>query len=277
MRFISIRQLTTVFFISLFLQAPVDVEAESFKDSVVGIEFVFIETGSFLMGDTTGKDSETLPVKEVHIAGFYVGKHEVTFEQYDKFCDATDCNSPDDEGWGRKNRPVINVSWDDAQAFVVWLNSQATPSTEQDLKFKPVYRLPSESEWEYAARGSTNSLYWWGDKLGKNQANCRDCGSEWDGKMTAPVGSFKPNQYGLYDVSGNAYEWTEDAYSPNYNDLPTDGSALTDSDNKFHVDRSGSWYRPAQEITPSRRCSDLTKERNKETGFRLAMDLIATE
>lgn len=98
----------------------------------------------------------------------------------------------DDHGWGRGQKPVINISWDDAKAYVAWL-SQTTGKT---------YRLLSESEWEYAARAGTTTAYYWGDKIGINNADCYGCGSQWDGKSTAPVGSFPPNPFGLYDMPG---------------------------------------------------------------------------
>jgi len=105
---------------------------------------------------------------------------------------------PSDNGWGRGNRPVINVSWDDAQNYIQWLSH----------KTGKAYRLPSEQEWEIAARAGTTSDYYWGNDIGRNHANCDGCGSEWDNKKTAPVGSFKPNAFGLYDMMGNVWEWT---------------------------------------------------------------------
>ena len=108
---------------------------------------------------------------------------------------------------------MINVSWDDAQSYVAWL-SRMTGKT---------YRLLSEAEYEYAARAGTQTVYPWGDDIGKNNANCDGCGSRWDGKQTAPVGSFAANAFGLYDMVGNVWEWAEDCYHDSYNGAPADG------------------------------------------------------
>ena len=106
---------------------------------------------------------------------------------------------PDDNGWGRGKRPVINVSWQDAVDFATWLSK----------KNKRTFRLPTEAEWEYAAKAGTSTPYWWGHKLLPGMAVCNACGSDWDGKSTAPVGSTKPNPWGVYDMNGNVWEWVE--------------------------------------------------------------------
>ncbi len=138
---------------------------------------------------------------------FKVSKYTTTFADYDAYAAATGQPKPDDAGWGRGNRPVIYVSWDAAAAYAAWLSAQTGGK----------FRLPSEDEWEYAARGGTTTAYYWGDDIGVGNANCRGCGSRWDGTQTAPVGSFKPNPYGLYDMSGNVLQWTQtclDSASP---------------------------------------------------------------
>jgi formylglycine-generating enzyme required for sulfatase activity len=128
------------------------------------------------------------------------------------------CNGYKPKGrWGRVQQPVTNVNWEDVQAYVAWL-SFVTGKT---------YRLPTEAEYEYAARGGTQTKYPWGDDImlnGKTMANCRVCGSQWDYKKTAPVGSFAPNKFGLYDMVGNVSLWTEDCFHPNYEGAPADGS-----------------------------------------------------
>ncbi len=136
-----------------------------------------------------------------------MGKYAVTFDEWDACVAGGGCNGyrPEDEGWGRGRRPVINVSWDDAQSYVQWL-SRNTGKT---------YRLPTEAEWEYAARGGTRTEYWWGNDVGHNNANCNGCGSQWDNNMTAPVGSFRANPFGLYEMLGNVYQWCQDCYDGN--------------------------------------------------------------
>jgi len=215
----------------LMATPPVFVARDKLKDGSLGPELVLIPAGTFQMGSNDGSSDEK-PVHTVTVKSFALGKYEVTFEEYDKFCEATGRDKPKDEGWGRGKRPVINVSWDDAKAYVKWLSEQ----TGKD------YRLPTEAQWEYAARAGTTTKYWWGNEIGKNNANCDGCGSQWDNKQTAPVGSFKPNSFGLYDVSGNVWEWLEDKWHGNYEGAPSDGSAWTaGGDSNNHLFRGGSW------------------------------------
>ena len=180
--------------------------AADYIELTTNMEFVLIKGGKFDMGDITRKDSFAVPAHKVAISDFYLGKHEVTFKQFDIFCDETGRSKPDDSGWGRDNRPVINITWSDALAFAEWLSSKTDKS----------FRLPSEAEWEYAAKSGLTTPFWWGQTAVKGVANCKDCGSQWDGKMTAPVGSFRPNPYGLFDMTGNVYEWCFDIRNDNY-------------------------------------------------------------
>jgi len=173
-------------------------------------EMVWLPAGRFKMGNMNvtsfqgGGESDEQPVHEVSVNRFAISRYEITFAEYDHFAQATGRDKPDDEGWGRGNRPVINISWHDAQAYTEWLSQE----TGQQ------YRLPTEAEWEYAARAGTQTRYWWGNEIGANRANCDGCGSRWD--KTAPVGSFAPNAFGLYDTSGNVEEWTCSQYEDKY-------------------------------------------------------------
>ena len=172
-------------------EEPGTVFRDSLADGGSGPEMVWIPAGSFRMGDIQGGgDSDEKPVHRVSVGKFAMGKFEVTFAEYDKFAQATGRKKPNDRGWGRGNRPVINVSWNDATAYAKWLSNQTGKT----------YRLPTEAEWEYAARAGTETKYWWGNDLGKNRAACDGCGSQWDNKQTAPVGSFSANKFGLYDT-----------------------------------------------------------------------------
>ena len=126
---------------------------------------------------------------------------------------------------------MINVSWEDAQSYVTWLSRETGES----------YRLPSESEWEYAARAGTATKYSWGNEIGVNRANCDGCGSRWDNQRTAPVGSFAPNGFGLYDMHGNVWEWVEDCWNGSYAGAPSDGGAWRSGDCAKRVLRGGSW------------------------------------
>ncbi len=236
--------------------------ASDYTDPVTDMEFVMIKGGTFDMGDITRKDTLAVPAHKVTISDFYLGKHEVTFAQFDLFCDKTGRDKPADGGWGRGNQPVINVSWTDANAFAVWLSD----------KTGRTYRLPSESEWEYAARGGKSTAYWWGQEPAKNVANCKDCGSSWDDKSPAPVGSFTPNPYGLYDMTGNVYEWCLDTRHDDYQGAPQDGSAWQGGDTNRRITRSGSWYQAIVETRSFARCWERTEDHIDDVGFRLLLE-----
>ncbi len=184
------------------------------------IEIVRIPSGQFQMSANY----------QVIIKSFSISSHEISFEQYDYFAESTGRAKPSDNGWGRGNRPVINVSWEDANAYVDWL-SQVTGEH---------YRLPTEAEWEYAARAGTSTNYWWGNEIGTNQANCRGCGSSWDGKKTAPIGSFKPNGFGLYDTVGNVWEWTCSKYEKKY--TGKEQQCLDEKSSEERTFRGGAWH-----------------------------------
>ena len=207
-------------------------DVEMFRDCPAYPQMVVIPAGQFRMGCVSGSracESDEWPVHEVKVASFALGRYEVTFEEYDCFAKATDRRLPDDEGWGRGRRPVINVSWQDAVAYAQWLSAE----TE-----KP-YRLPSEAEWEYAARAGTVTRYSWGPYVGRNRASCDDCRSQWDDEATTPVGSFNPNGWGLHNVHGNVSEWVQDCWNENYQGAPTDGSAWETGECSQRVLRGG--------------------------------------
>jgi formylglycine-generating enzyme required for sulfatase activity len=206
------------------------------KDGSKGPEMVWIPAGTFRMGDIQGGgDDDEQPVHRVSVKKFAMGRYEVTFAEYDQFAQATGRNKPNDEDWGRGNRPVINVSWNDATAYTKWLSQQ----TEQ------TYRLPTEAEWEYAARAGSDTKYWWGNEIGTNRAACDGCGAKWGWdakKMTAPIGSFAPNQFGLYDTVGNVWEWTCSEYENRYKGKEKHClSKNRANDDRPFVLRGGSW------------------------------------
>jgi formylglycine-generating enzyme required for sulfatase activity len=232
-------------------------------------EMVRIPAGTFMMGSPESeKDWQSTegPQREVTIAAFEMGKYEVTFDEYDVFAKATNRKLPDDSGgWGRGKQPVINVSWQDAQAYVQWLSAQTSKK----------YRLPTEAEWEYAARAGTTTRYWWGDDIGNNNAVCDGCGSQWDKKQTAPVGSFKSNAFGLYDTAGNMQEWVQDCWHDNYTNAPTDGSAWgnANGDNcSTRMTRGGSWYSNPQDLRSAYRSTFFHVGAGIVLGFRIARD-----
>ena len=227
-----------------------------------GPAMVVVPCGSFSMGSTESSDEQ--PVHPVSIAAsFALAKYEVSFAEYDAFAKATGRSEPSDSGWGRGKRPVINVSWDDAKAYAAWL-SQQTGKT---------YRLPTEAEWEYAARAGSITKYPWGDEVGLNNANCDGCGSQWDNKQTAPVGSFAANAFGLHDMHGNVWEWVQDCHHSSYEGAPVDGAAREQCDSSSRVLRGGSWLSNPSRLRSACRGGNSASITVLTYGFRLAQDL----
>jgi formylglycine-generating enzyme required for sulfatase activity len=204
------------------------------------------------------------PVHEVRIGSpFAVGLREVTFEQWDKCVEGGGCKyRPDDHGWGRGDHPVINMSWSDAKEYVTWL-SKKTGAT---------YRLPTEAEWEYAARGGTSTPFWWGRSVGAQHANCKECGTG-KSQRTLPVGSYKPNPFGLYDTAGNVAEWVEDCWNDNYEGAPSDGSAWTKGECRLRVLRGGSFDSDSDYLRSNSRFRYDIDVRYFGNGFRVVRQL----
>ena len=194
---------------------------------------------------------------------FAISTFPITFAEWDACVAVGGCPNVNDSGFGRGNRPVVNVNWEDARQYVAWLTR---------MTGKP-YRLLSESEWEYAARAGTSTRYFWGDEIGKGNANCIGCGSQWDGRMTSPVRSFKPNPFGVYDAYGNVWQWVEDCHHDNYDGAPTDGSAWIAGDCSRRVNRGGSWNDDPLFVRSAVRDGAATADRDYHGGFRLGRTL----
>jgi formylglycine-generating enzyme required for sulfatase activity len=239
-------------------------------------EMVEVPGGSFLMGSPPSEkdsyDSER-PQHEVKVKPFRIGRYEVTFDEYDVFTHRIESDGGcqdghevtsiiHDETWGRGRRPIINVGWQDAVCYAEWLSRKTGKH----------YRLPTEAEWEYAARAGTETSYWWGPEIGKNRANCRGCGSEWDGKQTSPVGSFSANPFGLHETAGNVEEWMEDCWHDNYEGAPADGTAWETGDCDRRVIRGGSWSGKPWGLRSAYRSWSNPVYRGSYLGFRLAQD-----
>jgi formylglycine-generating enzyme required for sulfatase activity len=243
---------------------------DTFKECADCPEMVVVPPGSFTMGSPTSEPGHSVdenPQHTVTIARqFAIGRFPVTFDEWDACAADGGCNSykPSDEGWGRGRRPVINVSWDDAEAYVAWLSKKTGKS----------YRLPTGAEYEYATRAGTQTVYPWGDAIGTNNANCHACGSQWDARQTAPVGSFAANGFGLYDMVGNVRAWTEDCYHERYIGAPTDGSAwIEGADCSRRVVKGGSWLLAPAFLRSAYRYWFTTDYRLNYLGFRVARTL----
>jgi formylglycine-generating enzyme required for sulfatase activity len=214
-------------------------------------------------GAETANDDE-YPQHRVAIAKpFAIGKYEVTHAEWEACVAAKACERADDNGFGRGRRPVINVSSAAAKRYAAWL-SRTTGKT---------YRLPSESEWEYAARARTATRYPWGDTLIRNRANCGSCGSQWDEKQTAPVGSFAANGFGLHDMQGNVWEIVEDCVNKHYRGAPADGRPWLGGDCSRRVMRGGSWNNYHDVIRSAQRESIGAEDVSYDIGFRLVREL----
>jgi formylglycine-generating enzyme required for sulfatase activity len=240
-------------------RGPGTVFRDPLLDGTQGPEMVVIPSGEFQMGER--------PAHRVQIPKpFALARYPATFDEYDRYAQAARRALPRDRGWGRGRQPVINVSWEDTLAYAEWLSKQTGKR----------YRLPTEAEWEYAARAGTTTAYWWGDEIGKNRANCDGCGSRWDDKQTSPVGSFAPNPWGLYDMLGNVWEWVQDCWHDRYEGAPGDGKAWETEgggDCARRVVRGGSWFDSPTYVRSALRNWLAPADRTDVLGFRLAQDL----
>ncbi|MBV9111766.1 MAG: SUMF1/EgtB/PvdO family nonheme iron enzyme [Hyphomicrobiales bacterium] len=226
--------------------------------SVKEPEMAKLAGGNFAMGSTD--DPSEKPIHQVTIKPFAMSKFPVTVREWNECAAANACEFT---ALGDENAPVTNVSWSDTKQYLAWL-AQVT--------HKP-YRLPSEAEWEYAARGGTQTKYWWGDQLQPGMANCKNCVAVASTAAESPakVGSFKPNSFGLYDMGGGVDQWVEDCWHRNYQGAPTDGAPWMDGDCVSHVIRSGSWKNDASYVRPSNRDHYDTGVRYPTHGFRIAL------
>ena len=230
-----------------------------------GPDMISLPAGQFQMGDINrqGDDNEK-PVITVNVQKpFALSRHEVTFEQYDRFAEATQRKRPNDNGWGRGQLPVVNVSWNDANNYANWLREQ----TGQP------YRLPSEAEWEYAARAGTSSAYWWGNELSSQKAVCDGCGTLWDGEKPAPVGSLLANPWGFNDLNGNVDEWVQDCYTDTLASYPKDGQAYLQAGCEYRAMRGGSWFDIGRVVRSASRYRHPPTSTRNTWGFRVALDL----
>ena len=254
--------------------SPVDAAlldaGDTFRDCAGCPEMVVVPVGSFMMGSSEGEerryDNEGPRHRVTIRARFAVGVHEVSFAEWVACALGGGCadRRPADQGWGGGSRPVINVSWEDAQQYVRWLSGETGEE----------YRLLSEAEWEYVARAGTQTVWYWGDD---ESEQCRYANGDDDDapcadghENTAPVGSFQPNAFGLYDVLGNVWEWTEDCWNETYSGAPGDGSARRSGDCSSRVLRGGSWIVKPRFLRSADRSGNPAGNRDNIIGFRVA-------
>jgi formylglycine-generating enzyme required for sulfatase activity len=245
-------------------------------------ELVIVPAGQFQMGSAdseAGRLPNEGPVHTVTFARpFAIGKYEITFDEWEACVVAKRCESVGDDGWGRGRRPVIYVNFEMAQGYAQWLTEK---TAEQ-------YRVPSEAEWEYAARGGSATPWFWGTdpqqacEFGNvGDESIKEEHPDWprhdcnDGfNKTAPVGRFKPNGFGVYDTVGNVWEWVEDCFNPTYEGAPSDGRAWLSGDCIRRVDRGGGWYNKPEAVRSALRyAGDDPKRRNNTLGFRVVRSL----
>jgi formylglycine-generating enzyme required for sulfatase activity len=222
---------------------------------------VRIPAGSFMMG-LGAHDPESLPPHRVDVRAFAIGLTPVTVAEWKACMAAKACNFMPRMRIADDRTPVHNLSWEDVGQYMAWLSHNGAHP----------YRLPSEAEWEYAARGGTTTRYWWGDSVGMSLANCTDCGGAQDAYAPLPVDAMSPNPFGLYDMLGGVAQWTADCWFPNYRGAPSDATPREGKACDKRVLRGGSFRSPHDEITVTYRGNYDASVRYIVNGFRVARD-----
>jgi formylglycine-generating enzyme required for sulfatase activity len=233
------------------------------KDCAACPVMISLPAGSFTMGSNAGDISERPPHHVTIGAPFAIGKYAVTVDQWNACVAANACPKLSSENGPDKNVPARDLSWDDVQQYIKWLGK---------VTGKP-YRLPTEAEWEYAARGGTATPYWWGQQMRKGNTNCKGCGDPWHEERPENVGTFAANPYGLYDMGGNVWQWVSDCWHSSYKDAPADGHAWDANGCDMRVIRGGSWREGADYMLVSTRFKYSESVRQSQNGFRVAKDL----
>ena len=224
---------------------------------------VVIQPGNFTMGSATG-DTSSRPAHKITISKPYaIGKYEVTVAEWQACVQAGACKPVGEPGEGGDRLPVRNVHWQDAQDYVAWLTKQTGRT----------FRLPTEAEWEYAARGGSSAEYWWGGQLGKGKANCSDCGGAYDRKLPSAVDAFPANGFGLFGTAGGVAEWVADCWNPSHAGAPKDGSARDSANCRERVIRGGSWRNDHSYATSASRFYYDADVRYIANGFRVVREM----
>jgi formylglycine-generating enzyme required for sulfatase activity len=233
------------------------------KDCDVCPVLVALSPRPYTMGSNDSDPSERPAHKVALHAPFAIGKYEVTVGQWNQCVRASVCPAMPSLGNVPDNLPLRDISWDEAQLYLKWLGT---------VSGKP-YRLPTEAEWEYAARGGTATRYWWGNGMKAGQSNCEGCGAPWSAERPSPVGSFPANPYGLNDMNGSVWEWVQDCWHSSYKGAPADGSAWVDGNCQARVIRGGSWRENGSYMLSTTRFKYDASVRQSQNGFRVARSL----
>ncbi len=260
---------------------------------------VGIPAGTFVMGSPrteSGRFDSEGPQHSVAIKAFALGRYDVTSKEFITFLRETGyqpaaCNPILDMKWhspggGRAYSPyygeplrwpAVCLDWRDAERYIAWLNEKVRLAHPDPDRATGPYRLPTEAEWEYAARAGTKTARWWGNDIGVGKANCNGCGSKWDNRLLTDVDAFSPNPFGLYGMLGNAWQWTADCWHPNYAHAPEDGSVWSEKECTNYVIRGGSWDNLPIFVRSAARSRSGPGggeyDYSSLTGFRVARDL----
>jgi formylglycine-generating enzyme required for sulfatase activity len=233
-----------------------------FRDCDNCLPMVRIPPGTLMMGQGA-KDASAGPAHKVALRGFALSQYPVTVANWNTCHADGGCGAPPRMVGAQDDTPLYNVSWDDTQTFITWLSRRTGHA----------YRLPTEAEWEYAARADTSTRYWWGDHPGTSLANCTSCGGTQDPRAPLPVGSYKPNPFGLYDMLGGVAQWVQDCWFPNYSNAPNDGSARQAPNCMKRVLRGGGFRGGLDDIVPTARSNYDAPVRYLANGFRVARNV----
>ncbi|WP_179402649.1 SUMF1/EgtB/PvdO family nonheme iron enzyme [Burkholderia guangdongensis] len=243
--------------------AAAAVAAKEIRDCAACPVMLPVNPGAFTMGSDTSDPSER-PAHHVTLGhAFALAKYAVTVAQWNACRDAGACARLPSESNIAPNAPARDLSWDDAQQYAAWLSK---------ISGKP-YRLPTEAEWEYAARGGTATRYWWGNEMRPGNANCKDCGQPWRVEAPDNVGSFPANPFGFYDMAGGVWEWVSDCWHSSYKNAPADGRSWDEPNCQVRVIRGGSWRDGASYMPATTRFKYDSSVRYSANGFRVARDV----
>ena len=237
--------------------------SDKLKDGTAGPVMMSIPAGSFEMGSPgSSRYADERPRHTVKSKAFAIGKYEVTIAQYEKFAKAAGRKVPDNLYLEKETHPVFFVSWDDAFYYAKWLSAQTGKK----------YRLPSEAEWEYAAGGGQKSPFWWGFEELPNAAHCFGCATGFDPRKPTKLGSFKPNQFGIYDTAGNVAEWAQDCWHESYAGAPSEAITWEGGDCAYRVARGGAFSSPPQSIRHAKRDKYKSDAMYDHIGFRVVRE-----